>query len=247
MKAQLVLFAVALPGLGFSQGQEGMIIFEETVQLRLELPEGHEEMARMMPSSQSFKMALHFNKEASLYENYEAEEGGGSAEWSGSDGGATVRVVMQRPENKIFKNLGAGKKVELREFMGKRFLIEDELDSFQWKLTGEQRMVLGYPCTKAVHTDSAGTITAWFTPQIPISSGPGIYGQLPGMALAVDINNGERTITAIAVALGDNEKPLAAPGKGKQVSQAEFDKIVEEKRKEMEESGEGGMIIRIRN
>lgn len=230
-----------------SQNTEGRIIFEETVRIRIELPEGREEMAGMVPPSQSFRMVLSFDQEASLYENYENESQGGNAEWTGSDGGATIRVVMQRPENKVFKNLSGKKKIELREFMGKRFLIEDQLDVFQWKLTGEQRMVLDYPCFKAVHTDSTGTIIAWFTPQIPISSGPGIYGQLPGMVLAADIKNGERVITAVAVALGDNEKPLVAPGKGKQVTQAEFDKIVEEKRKEMEESGEGGMIIRIRN
>ena len=47
----------------------------------------------------------------------------------------------------------------------------------------EQKVIKGYPCMKAVKSDSLYTIEVWFTSKIPVSSGPkGLYG-LPGLIL----------------------------------------------------------------
>ncbi|MBK8491321.1 MAG: GLPGLI family protein [Saprospirales bacterium] len=250
MKQLLTLLAFALPLFAFAQNKEGRIVFQESIKLDIQLPEGHEEMAMNLPTSQSFDMALRFNEAASLYENHETEGNpdAGNAEWTGSEGGATIKMIIQRPENILYKNLQEKRKVESREFLGKRFLIKDELDAFQWKITGEQQLILDYPCIKAVYQKEDKTTVAWFTPQIPVSSGPGIYGQLPGMILAVDVNDGERTLTATAIILGETqEEMLKEPTKGKEVTQAEYDQIEADKRKEMEESGDGGIMIKIRN
>ena len=248
MKQILALILLILPSFLFSQNKEGRIIYQESIKLNIQLPEGHEEMAQNLPASQTFDMQLRFGGSTSLYENFEAEPGAGDAEWTGSEGGATIKMIIQRPENQIYKDLTGKRKVEMREFMGKRFLIADQLQTYQWKITGEQQMILDYPCIKAVHTDTARTVVVWFTPQIPVSTGPDDYGQLPGMILAVDVDNGERTVTATSIILGEEQGEfLVEPTKGKKVTQAEFDEIEAEKRREMEESGEGGIMIRIRN
>ena len=95
-------------------------------------------------------------------------------------------------------------------------------------------------------------VTAWFTPEIPVSHGPGPYWGLPGLILEV---SDERTVILCSkLILNPEEKvTLSAPSKGKEVTQAEYAKIMEEKMGEMSErfrarGGRGeGIQIRISN
>jgi len=109
---------------------------------------------------------------------------------------------------------------------------------------------LDYPCQEAELDGAEEKTLAWFTPMIPVSAGPGEYGGLPGMILAVDINDGQNTITATSVELTSLDKDLMKkPKKGKKVTREKFDQIVKEKMEEMgAEQGEGGsqFIIHIR-
>ena len=83
------------------------------------------------------------------------------------------------------------------------------------------------------------TITAWYTPEIPISQGPANYWGLPGLILEV---NDERTaILCSKIVLNPEEKiVLEAPNKGKKVTQEEYDKILSDKMEEMSERFRGG-------
>jgi GLPGLI family protein len=70
------------------------------------------------------------------------------------------------------------------------------------------------------------------------------------MILELDIDEGKRTLVAEKITLAPNEKgAITKPKKGKKVSREEYEKIVEEKTKEMEEQmgGNGSFQIKIRN
>lgn len=85
------------------------------------------------------------------------------------------------------------------------------------------------------------TVTAWFTPQIPVSNGPAEYGGLPGLILEMNIDR--VTILCSKIVLNpENVKPIKKPAKGKEVSREEFNAIVKEKTEEMRENfrGRGG-------
>ncbi|MEZ4839738.1 GLPGLI family protein [Flavobacterium sp.] len=89
-------------------------------------------------------------------------------------------------------------------------------------------------------------ITAWYTPDIPINQGPENYWGLPGLIL--EVSDGKTVILCSKVVLNTKDKKeIKAPKKGKEVSQAEYDKIVLEKMTEMREmnQGRGGMQFRI--
>ena len=87
-------------------------------------------------------------------------------------------------------------------------------------------------------------ITAWYSPDIPISQGPENYYGLPGLIL--EISDGKTTILCSKVVLNSKEKKeIKAPKKGKLVSQAEYDKIVKEKMEEMREMGRSGRGFRM--
>ncbi|MDB2385446.1 GLPGLI family protein [Polaribacter sp.] len=87
---------------------------------------------------------------------------------------------------------------------------------------------------KEVDTPKMETITAWYTPQIPVSTGPKDYYGLPGLIL--EINSGRTTILCTEIVLNPNEKiEIKEPKKGKKVSREEYNEIVKEKTEELQE------------
>ncbi len=87
-------------------------------------------------------------------------------------------------------------------------------------------------------------VTAWYTPQIPVSQGPGEYWGLPGLIL--EVNEGRTSILCSKIIINPGEKEvIKAPSKGKEVTKAEYTKIINKKMVEMRENfrsrgGRGG-------
>lgn len=87
------------------------------------------------------------------------------------------------------------------------------------------------------------TVTAWYTPQIPVSHGPGEYWGLPG--LIMEVSTGKTTILCSKLVINPKEKKeIKAPKKGKVVTQKEFQDIMMEKMEEFQKMGRnrGGNI-----
>jgi GLPGLI family protein len=86
-------------------------------------------------------------------------------------------------------------------------------------------------------------VIAWYTEKLKPFIGPENYNTLPGTVLQVDINDGERTITAVELSsrpLKKNE--IKEPTSGQQMDEKEFREFMEEQMKRM--NAQGGMIIR---
>jgi GLPGLI family protein len=228
----------------FGQSGEGEIRYTETIRLDIELPpEVAEQMKGMMPSEQSSAKALYFNQQESLYKDIDPSDDEQSFENESEDGEVRIKMVVAKAENELYTHFREGRAIEQRDFLGKKFLIKDKPKDFAWKITGDQKKVLDYICTRAETRDSSGTVEAWFTPQIPLPIGPEGFGKLPGAILEVNRNDGERIITAQS--LEWKKLPSGAieiPAKGKKVSRKEYETIVEEKKKEMNAEGGPGMI-----
>lgn len=86
-------------------------------------------------------------------------------------------------------------------------------------------------------------LTAYFTPEIPVSNGPGDYWGLPGLIL--EMNDGRTVILCSKVVINPKDKKVIKPSKsGKTITQGEFDKIVLDKLEEFSETGGRGMMPR---
>ncbi|MBE0647114.1 MAG: GLPGLI family protein [Bacteroidales bacterium] len=228
------------------QTTSGKVTYEETAKMEIKLEGESSQFADMLPKERKSQQVLYFTPDASLYKLNDGKQEDETVTTEAE--GAMIMVKMIQPDNKFYADLINKKTIEQRDFMSRIFLVENTIDASGWKITGNQKTILGYPCQEAVQMKDSSTTVAWFAPSIPVSSGPGKYLGLPGLVLAVDIDNGRQTIIATSVETGPVGKDLLIkPKGGKKVSPEEYEKIVDEKRKEMEQqygSG-GGVVIKI--
>ena len=241
----LLLFPAFLSGQD-KQLTSGRITYDEKVKIEIKLDGEASAFASNLPKERSMEKVLTFNNDALLF-----EDGKSSAEdemaTDHGDGNVRIRMVVSG-ENKTFTDLKSKKVIEQRDFMNRIFLVENDLTRTDWKITGNQKNILGYNCIEATKTDTAGKKTvAWFAPSIPVSGGPADLRDLPGMILEADINSGTRVYTPKSVeALSLAEAKIQKPKEGKQVTEDEYKKIVADKMKEMGiEQGPGGNQMRV--
>ncbi|MEL1243694.1 GLPGLI family protein [Flavobacterium sp. DGU11] len=82
------------------------------------------------------------------------------------------------------------------------------------------------------------TITAWYTPEIPVNQGPANYWGLPGLIL--EVSDDKTVLLCSKVVLNPKEKSeIKAPKKGEKVTQEQFADIMTKKIQEMQEMGGG--------
>lgn len=246
MKFLKIILFILLPTLTFAQENKGMIVYELTVDVHRNMTGDRERFKQYVPKTMSSKYQLSFTPEASMFKEYvnldEEPEGGGRGRgrmrWFA--GGGTQGDMYLNFQEKRFVNS--------REFDGKKYLIKGEIDQTPWKITGKSREIAGYPCMQAIYDDTLENkaLTAWFTPNIPVSAGPGIYGQLPGLIIALDVNNGEQVYRPLMIAFeAPDSKDMEEPKKGKDITDEEFTEMLkirmEEMRKQREaQRAEGG-------
>lgn len=82
------------------------------------------------------------------------------------------------------------------------------------------------------------TITAWYTPEIPVNQGPEGYWGLPGLIL--EVNDGKTIILCSKVVLNAKDKvEIKAPTNGKVISQKEYDDTITKKMEEFRQMNQG--------
>ncbi len=223
----------------------GTVIYEELIKLDIELDGDMAQFAAMLPKEQKGEKLLRFSSEASLYKNKEMTE---EEQANSNVNGMNVQIKVNRADEVIYKDLKEGKTYEQKEFMGRRFLITGDIMKYSWKMTGNQKEIGGYPCQEAITTRGKDTVTAWFTPAIPVPTGPGSLGSLPGLILEAHVGK-QVHITTKSIDLGKvDEADMEKPKGGKKVSNEEYEQIVKVKTEEMQEQyggdGDGRIIIR---
>jgi GLPGLI family protein len=177
-----------------------------------------------------------------------------------ANNGMSIRINTGNSSSYI--NPGKNKLIEETEIFGKKFLIEDELEKFNWKITSETKKIGNYTVIKAeymdiseqtsISMDESGQktetiqdttmVTAWYTPDIPVSQGPSNTWGLPGLIL--ELKEGELTYLCTKVELNPaTPVTIEIPNKGKKVSREKATEIRDKKMKEMMkkfDTGEGG-------
>lgn len=160
---------------------------------------------------------------------------------SGSDGGD------------LYKNFTQSKSIQSSELAGKSYLVVDSITQQPWKLSNETKQILGYTCLKATRKITAPAapmrtmvfggpggnaqrdttrpqpreieLVAWYAQDIASPVGPENHGQLPGVILELNSDNGTTVYRAVEFKKEVDQKQLKEPKKGKTVTAAEFGKL----------------------
>jgi GLPGLI family protein len=242
MKRIILLLGVlvSLTAAHFVFGQtEGTIIYEVKINMHRNLPKEREEMKNMIPEFRITQDQLFFNATESLFVPVEEDE-----EEDMNSGG--MRMRFQRPKVENYINQASSKRIVLQEFMGKKYLIEDSLKVMAWKFGSEAKEVKGYPCKQAslYNEERKQNIVAWYTDQLRPFLGPENFNTLPGAVLEVNINDGERIITAKTIELRPLKKnEIKIPSGGTKTTEVEYRKMVSEQMERMRANG-GNIMIR---
>ncbi|MCI2228913.1 GLPGLI family protein [Polaribacter sp. MSW13] len=217
------------------------------------------QFAERMKSQLEKTFILDFDKTSSLYK----EDAKLSAPTTG--GGRGPRFGGFSSGGTKYKNTKDKVAIEATEFFGKKFLISDEMEQPQWELGAETKKIGNYTCYKATllkdvnpldfsnfrrprNDDSKDSgkkeevkkvlVTAWYTPQIPVSNGPGEYWGLPGLIL--EINEGTTTILCTEIVMNPSEKAaIEAPKKGKKITRKKYNETVTKKTEELRQNFQG--------
>lgn len=161
-----------------------------------------------------------------------------------------VTITIGNNNDVLYRNLKDSTYVNETEILGKPFLIQDTLKTIAWTLEKETKNIGQYTCFKATYEreekkekydygkkelyEAMETVvtTAWYTPQIPLSQGPGKYWGLPGLIL--EVNEGELSLLCYKVILNPSDGiDIKIPSKGKKIDQEKYDAISEKKHAEM--------------
>ena len=190
---------------------------------------------------------LTFNKKEALYEKQQVLE-----QPTNKCNGVAVSINFSG-EGKKYINIQDQIKIEEDDIFGKEFLIVEKLNSLEWKLIDETKKIGEYTCYKAeliipvsekekreyeeyikkqevkpsfftMDEPKEKKITAWYTPEIPVSVGPLNYWGLPGLIL--ELSDEKMIILCSKVILSNKENTkIKVPNNGTEVSQEEFDAI----------------------
>jgi GLPGLI family protein len=233
-----VLVSLTAAQIVFGQN-EGRIVYEIKVNVHRTLPKEREAMKDMIPEFRTSQDQIAFNESASLYSPIIEDE----EEETQAGGGRVMR--FQRPQVEIYIDQANSKRVMLQEFMGKNYLIEDSIQVRPWKFGNETKTINGYECKQAMYynEERKQNVVAWYTDKLRPFLGPENFNTLPGAVLLVDINDGERMITAKSIDLRSLKKSeLKVPTGGTKTTEADFRKMMNEQMERMRANG--GVIIR---
>lgn len=262
-KISLAATAVLLVAALHAQQKEGKVAYERTMQLQIQFHD--DAMAQMLPKTRTDKFELTFGNNQSLWKHVDEEVD--NTELSGGNG-IQINMVGPGQTDVVFHDFSKGRRVDQREMFDKKFIIEDSIRKLNWKLTGETQTILGHVCQKATaqrasmrmqmtmdngkmerkEINDTSIIVAWFTTDIPVPAGPEVQGELPGLILALDMNNGRMVYKALEISPKADIASVKEPTKGKKVTSAEFtnerNKMMNEMQKNHMGNGNNRVIIR---
>ncbi len=155
-------------------------------------------------------------------------------------------LIITIPQNvDKYINLKDKISLEQSDIFDKEFTISESLTPFNWKLLEEIKKIGEYTCHKAeviipvsdaerteyeeylkreakksqlfkMEEPKPQTITAWYTPEIPVSFGPENYWGLPGLILELDEKNSITLCSKVTLSNKAKEK-IKAPNKEKKL------------------------------
>ncbi len=248
--------ALLLTMMAAAQMKQGSVSYDRTAQMRMRINTGQGDEEKQETRTDKFELSYANNKSLWKAAEKENEDEGGA-----DGGGMQIKMIVAGSDDVLFNDFTAGKSTELRVFFDKKFIVDDSIHSLKWKMGEETKNILGHNCRNATTTtintrmmmnvnngvmerkpiQDTSMITAWYADDIPVSAGPAEYqGQLPGLILALDINNGKTVYRATGITEKTDIAAIKEPTGKKHYTPAEFRAEREKMMDEMQKNNQGG-------
>lgn len=130
-----------------------------------------------------------------------------------------VSGAFSEEEHAVYKDMTNHTMTEAKDLLAETYIVETPIPKYDWKVTADNREIMGLKCYRATLNDS---VTAWFSPEIPVSEGPDVYAGLPGLIL--DLEDGQNVYRCIAIDTNSRSE-VAAKKRGKKVSTERFEEL----------------------
>ena len=257
----IVVFSILLTTKAMAQEFTGLATYKTAMKMSIALDSSRisaDEQSRIqqqLMKAMQKEYTLTFNASESNWKEVEKLEK--------ETGGGNVRVMMVGvgggADGLLYKNTAGKNFLETTDAFGKLFLVSGDLESYEWKMTDETKQIGQYSCYKAtaerevteIRTSEVNgkreekeekrtqVITAWYTPEIPVSHGPDTFWGLPGLIL--EVSNGNRVMVCNKIVLNPNDEvAIEIPKKGKKVNAEEYEVIMREQAEKMNKMYGGG-------
>ncbi len=253
-----------------AQVKQGTVVYERKINSHRGTT--NEQMRAMIPEFRISKHILLFSDSISLYKVIPENEAPDPFAGSGGGARVmTFNFSGGADAGELYKNFTQSKSILSSELAGKNYLIIDSITQQPWKLSNETKQILGYTCLKATRKitvqasqprimilggGNAGPtrdttrpqpreieLVAWYAQDIISPVGPENYGQLPGVILQLDSDNGATVYTALEIKKEVDQKILKEPKKGRSITAVEFNKMRMDMIQQQIQGGGGGFRI----
>ncbi len=240
-KVFFLLMAAMSAGTIMAQVKQGTIVYERKINAHRTIT--NEQMRAMIPEFRISKHILMFSDSISLYKLIPEDEA--PDPFAGGPGGARIMSFNfgSADAGELYKNFTQAKSILSSELGGKNYLIVDSILQQPWKLSNETKQILGYTCLKATRKLTIQVsaprmmvfgggnanpvrdttrpqpreieVVAWYAQDIISPVGPDSYGQLPGVILQLDSDNGATVFTALEIKKRSRPEIIERAEKGK--------------------------------
>ncbi|WP_164735232.1 GLPGLI family protein [Pseudoflavitalea rhizosphaerae] len=230
-KLVLSVFALSLFGVLQAQQKQGRVLYEQRITLAGEI-DGRPVPIKFRPGNSE----VFFANDQSLIKQLPKKE-----ELDiDTEGGVSVRIDNPASNQMTFTNLKTGMSVLSQEVAEKKYLIYDTINKLSWTLSEETKLILGRKCLKATTkrksqlayaygiSSQEGVeeiVTVWYAPSIPVAAGPDLQGQLPGVIMEINIDNGKVVYTAVELDEKIDPSQVKEPVAGTKTTREEFARI----------------------
>ena len=169
--------------------------------------QGHKGLLAGIEAEKEDSFCLVVRDRLSSYVRIEPEE-----DLSDDSGPKIVLVsgAFSEEEHAVYKDMTNHTMTEAKDLLAETYIVETPIPKYDWKVTADNRDTLN------------DSVTAWFSPEIPVSEGPDVYAGLPGLIL--DLEDGQNVYRCIAIDTNSRSE-VAAKKRGKKVSTERFEEL----------------------
>jgi GLPGLI family protein len=253
MKYFLVLtFIVSLSKICYTQQKEGRVIYEKTYQILAKNASVQKDVTYIDIKAEPEQFEMNFASNRMNWRQLPTIVNNSAFDITNPGEFTNVSTGFNDGEN-LFCDLTKQILVQQMSLYDKKYIVTDSLKKGRWKITEDTRIILGHNCRKAIsqivekkvsyfvlngkleprEVIDSSIVTAWYAIDIPVSFGPEMQGQLPGLILRLEIRNGDIVYSAVKISSNANRQLIKEPIKGKKVTKNQFEMESEKLNKQM--------------